>query len=172
LVLLIIIGFRYVFFQKKGSEIAEIAKQESIAETKKDVQEPQKDIKDTLAEKPTRESATEKKEVPLQEVVIPAEQPKRAEIPKPPREPAAKREIPLIIPESQGSVRDAVINKLAANIRTRPDLNAPRFAMLFQGETVRIIDEMTDDKGEKWYKIIVLGRRVGWVSETVVTLKQ
>ena len=171
LVLLIIIGFRYVFFQKKGSEITEIAKQESITETKKDVQEPQKDIKDTLAEKPIGESASEKKEVLLQEVVIPPEQPKRVEIPKPPREPAAKREIPLIIPESQGSVRDAVINKLAANIRTRPDLNAPRFAMLFQGETVRIIDETTDDKGEKWYKIIVLGRRIGWVSETVVTLK-
>ncbi len=43
--------------------------------------------------------------------------------------------------------------------------------MLFQGETVRIIDETTDEKGEKWYKIIVFGRRIG-VSETVVTLKQ
>jgi hypothetical protein len=37
---------------------------------------------------------------------------------------------------------------------------------------VKIIDETTDDQGQKWYKIIVLGRRIGWVSETVVTIKQ
>ncbi|MGD9576959.1 MAG: AAA family ATPase [Syntrophorhabdus sp.] len=172
LVLLIIIGFRYVFFQKKGSEVTEIARQESIIETKKDEQDSQKEIKDTPVEKAVTETAPEKKEVPLEEVVIPPEQPKRLEIPKPPREPAAKKELPLMPSEPQGPVRDAVINKLAANIRTRPDLNAPRFAMLFQGETVRIIDETTDEKGEKWYKIIVLGRRIGWVSETVVTLKQ
>ena len=170
LVLLIIIGFRYVFFQKKGSDVTEIAKQESI-ETKKDIQEPQKETKDTPAEKPVSSSVPEKKEAPLQEVIIQPEQPKRVEIPKPLREPLAKKEPPTITSEPQGPVRDAVINKLAANIRTRPDLNAPRFAMLFQGETVRIIDETTDEKGEKWYKIIVLGRRIGWVSESVVTLK-
>ncbi len=46
LVLLIIIGFRYVFFQKKGSEVTEIVRQESIIETKKDEQDSQKEIKD------------------------------------------------------------------------------------------------------------------------------
>ncbi len=172
MVLLIIIGFRYVFFQKKGSEVTEIARQESVIETKKDVQDSQKVMKETPVEKSASETTSEKKEIPLEEVVIPPEQPKRLEIPKPPREPVAKKELPLMPSELQGPVRDAVINKLAANIRTRPDLNAPRFAMLFQGETVRIIDETTDEKGEKWYKIIVLGRRIGWVSETVVTLKQ
>jgi type II secretory pathway predicted ATPase ExeA len=172
LVLLIIIGFRYVFFQKKGSEVTEIARQESVIETKKDVQDSQKVMKETPVEKSASETTSEKKEIPLEEVVIPPEQPKRLEIPKPPRQPEAKKELPLMPSELQGPVRDAVINKLAANIRTRPDLNAPRFAMLFQGETVRIIDETTDEKGEKWYKIIVLGRRIGWVSETVVTLKQ
>ena len=171
LVLLIIIGFRYVFFQKKGSDVVETAKQESVIETKKDSQEPQKDVKDTQAEKTTREPAPATKEAPPKEVLTPVELPKKVVIPQEPREPAVKRELPLITTESQGPVRDAVINKLAANIRTRPDLEAPRFAMLFQGETVRVIDETTDDKGHKWYKIIVLGRRIGWVSETVVTLK-
>jgi type II secretory pathway predicted ATPase ExeA len=171
LVLLIIIGFRYVFFQKKGGDVVETAKQESVIETKKDVQETQKDVKDAQAEKTTREPAPETKTAPPKEVLIPVDLPKKVVIPQEPREPAVKRELTLITPESQGPARDAVINKLAANIRTRPDLAAPRFAMLFQGETVRVIDETTDDKGQKWYKIIVLGRRIGWVSETVITLK-
>jgi hypothetical protein len=170
LILLIIMGFRYVFFQKKESDVAEIAKQESV-ETRRGTQEVQREMTDTQAEKPIPVPVLEKKEAPLQEVIIPPEKPKIAETPKPPREPVQKKEPPLITPEPQGPVRDAVINKLAANIRTRPDLNAPRFAMLFQGETVRIIDETTDEKGERWYKIIVLGRRIGWVSESVVTLK-
>ena len=170
LILLIIMGFRYVFFQKKESDVAEIAKQESV-ETRRGTQEVQREMTDTQAEKPIPVPVLEKKEAPLQEVIIPPEKPKIAETPKPPREPVQKKEPPLITPEPQGPVRDAVINKLAANIRTRPDLNAPRFAMLFQGETVRIIDETTDEKGERWYKIIVLGSRIGWVSESVVTLK-
>jgi type II secretory pathway predicted ATPase ExeA len=171
LVLLIIIGFRYVFFQKKGSDVTETAKQESTLETSKEVQEPQKDVKGTQEEKTIREPAPEKKEASPKEVTIPVDLPKKVEIPQTFREPTVKKELPLITPESIGPARDAVINKLAANIRTRPDLAAPRFAMLFQGETVRIIDETTDDKGQKWYKIIVLGRRIGWVSESVITLK-
>jgi type II secretory pathway predicted ATPase ExeA len=172
LVLLITIGFRYVFFQKKGVEVAETAKQESIAETQKDVQETQTGVKEAQDDKKIREAVSEKKEASAEEVSIPVDLPKKIEIPQPRREPAVKKELTLITPEPIGPARDAVINKLAANIRTRPDLTAPRFAMLFQGETVRVIDETTDDKGQIWYKITVLGRRVGWISETVVTLKQ
>jgi type II secretory pathway predicted ATPase ExeA len=172
LVLLIIIGFRYVFFSKKGDDVAETAKQVSTIEARKEVQEPQKELKEPPAEQGTREPFVEKKEAPQKEVVPPADVPKKVVIPQTPREKEAKKEMTLITPETMGPVRDAVINKIAANIRTRPDINAPRFAMLFQGETVKIIDETTDDQGQKWYKIIVLGRRIGWVSETVVTIKQ
>jgi type II secretory pathway predicted ATPase ExeA len=172
LVLLIVIGFRYVFFQKKGSEVVETARQESTIETIKEVQEPQSQIKEPQAEQATGALGAEKKEAPPKEFAAPVELPKKVIIRQAPQEPAAKKELTLATPESLGPVREAVINKLAANIRTRPDLTAPRFAMLFQGETVRVIDETTDDKGEKWYKIVVLGRRIGWVSESVVTLKQ
>jgi len=171
LVLLIIIGFRSVFFQKKGSDAIETAKQEGTIEARKEIQEPQKDGKGRQEEKTAPELVLEKKQAPLEEVVIPPDLPKKVVIPQQPREPALKKELPVIAPESVGPARDAVINKLAANIRTRPDLSAPRFAMLFQGETVRIIDETTDDSGQKWYKIIVLGRRIGWISESVVTIK-
>ena len=171
LVLLIVIGFRYVFFQKKGSEVVETAKQESVIETQKDVQESQKGVKETQEDKTTRELTTEKKEMPPREAPKPVDLPKKVVIPQPLGESTVGRELKLATPEPIGPGRDAVINKLAANIRTRPDLSAPRFAMLFQGETVRIIDETTDNNGQKWYKITVLGRRVGWISETVVTLK-
>lgn len=171
LVLLIIIGFRYVFFSKKGSDVAETAKQESVVEAKKEVQETPKEAKEPPAEKVSREPVVVKKDLPTQEITPLPELPKKVVIPQTPREIAAKKEMTLITPDSMGPVRDAVINKIAANIRTRPDINAPRFAMLFQGETVKIIDETSDEQGQKWYKIIVLGRRIGWVSESVVTLK-
>jgi len=171
LVLLIIIGFRYVFFQKKGSEVVETAKQESVIETQKDVQESQKGVKETQEDKTTRELTTEKKEMPPREAPKPVDLPKKVVIPQPLGESTVGRDLTLATPEPIGPGRDAVVNKLAANIRTRPDLSAPRFVMLFQGETVRIIDETTDNTGQKWYKITVLGRRVGWISETVVTLK-
>jgi hypothetical protein len=171
LVLLIIIGFRYVFFHKKGGDVVEIAKQEGTIEARKDIQEPQKEVKATPAEQATREPTVERKEAPSKEVAQPVEIPKKVVIPQTPRETETKKDMALITPDSMGPVREAVINKLAANIRTRPDLSAPRFAMLFQGETVRIIDEPRDDQGQKWYKIIILGRRIGWVSESVVTLK-
>ncbi len=70
------------FFQKKGSEVTEIVRQESIIETKKDEQDSQKEIKDTPVEKAVSETAPEKKEVPLEEVVIPPEQPKKIRNPK------------------------------------------------------------------------------------------
>jgi hypothetical protein len=171
LVLLIIIGFRYVFFQKKGSEVVETAKQESVTETQKDVREPQNVVKETQEPKTTREQVSEKKETSPKEIPVPTSLPKKVEIPQQFREPTVKRELTSITPEPTGPARDAVVNKLAANIRTRPDVTAPRFAMLFQGETVRILDETTDENGQKWYKIAVLGRRVGWISETVITLK-
>jgi general secretion pathway protein A len=172
LVLLIIIGFRYVFFSKKGTDAIDTAKQESTIEAKKDVREPQKEVKEQPpAEKVIREAVVEKKDIPAQEVVPPAELPRKVVIPQASREQAARKEVTQATPEPQGPVRDAVINKIAANIRTRPDINAPRFAMLFQGETVKVIDETRDDQGQKWYKIIVLGRRIGWVSEAVVTIK-
>jgi type II secretory pathway predicted ATPase ExeA len=171
LVLLIIIGFRYVFFQKKDSDVIETAKQADTVTTTKEIQAPLKEAKGAEEQKTAREPVAEKKELPPKEVAPPVELPKKVVIPQEPREPTVKREL-TSVPESLGPVREALVNKLAANIRTRPDLSAPRFAMLFQGETVRIIDETTDDKGEKWYKIVVLGRRIGWISEQVVTIKQ
>lgn len=171
LVLLIIIGFRYVFFEKRGTETVDIAKKEEISESRRDTGEKPAAVKESLQDKAPREGSPEKQEVSPKDTPIAVEPQKKVEVAQPRREPPPKKELTLITPESLGPVREAVINKLAANIRTRPDLSAPRFAMLFQGETVRIIDETTDEKGEKWYKIIVLGRRIGWISETVVTLK-
>lgn len=172
LVLLIIIGFRYVFFHGRPGEVKETAQTESAPVPPKETPLPEKVVKEVPEEKAVTERDAEKKEPPSRGVTTVTELPKKVVISEVPPKQPTRRELTLITPEPMGPVREAVVNKLAANIRTRPDLTAPRFAMLFQGETVRIIDETADDQGQKWYKTIVLGRRVGWISETVVTIKQ
>jgi hypothetical protein len=160
-----VVGVRYVFSPKKASEAVQTTTKEAVSEPAKATREPEE-------RKAPRDLLPEKTESPAKETVTVPDQQKQVEIRLTPRDLAAKREPRTPRTESSGPVREAVINKLAANIRTRPDMDAPRFAMLFQGETVRILDETSDDKGQLWYKIPVLGRREGWVSESVVTLKQ
>jgi type II secretory pathway predicted ATPase ExeA len=162
-----IMGYRYAFAPRKTSVVMkETEKKQSVAE-------PVSESKGSQDEKPAQDFSTEETQKPSKEifaVVEPSAQ--KVAAPLLPKEPVAQREQKTGKNVAVETVREAVINKLAANIRTRPDLNAPRFAMLFQGETVKILDETLDDNnGTKWYKIPVLGRREGWISETVVTLK-
>ncbi|OPY66686.1 MAG: Archaeal ATPase [Syntrophorhabdus sp. PtaU1.Bin050] len=165
-VLLGIMGYRYAFMPKKaGTVVAEAGKKESV-------DKPAVESKESREEKTTEDFGAGKAQESPKEILIAAEPLRqKAETPLLPGGPVARREQKSTKNEVAGQVREAVVNKLAANIRTRPDLDAPRFAMLFQGETVKILDEASDDNGEKWYKIPVLGRREGWISETVVTLK-
>jgi type II secretory pathway predicted ATPase ExeA len=80
---------------------------------------------------------------------------------------------PSLGPEAvpQGTGREAVVIAAAANIRVAPGVESPRFAMLFEGETVRVLDEREDDTGMKWYKITLYGNRQGWIADSVVTFK-
>jgi type II secretory pathway predicted ATPase ExeA len=65
----------------------------------------------------------------------------------------------------------AVINKSAANIRNTPDIRSERVGMIFEGETIRIIDEKMDADGQRWYKFRLYGDRDGWISEEVAKVK-
>jgi len=64
-----------------------------------------------------------------------------------------------------------VVAKVAANVRVRPDINAPRIAMIFRGETTQILDEKLDRRGMKWYKIVLYGKREGWIADSVVVVR-
>lgn len=68
-------------------------------------------------------------------------------------------------------VAEAVVMKDAANIRIGPTIDAPRIALLFQGEKIQVFEEKTHNSGEKWYKIRLYGDREGWVSGSVVEIK-
>ncbi|NLW34568.1 MAG: SH3 domain-containing protein [Syntrophorhabdus aromaticivorans] len=165
-VLLGIMGYRYVFTPDKAGTVA------AEAEKKERAGKPAIENKEPQEEKATEGFGAGETEQPSKEAMDAVEPPRqRVETPFLPEVPVVRKERKSAKNEVAGPAGEAVINKLAANIRTRPDLNSPRFAMLFQGETVKILDETFDDNGKKWYKIPVLGRREGWISETVVTLK-
>ncbi|OPX97598.1 MAG: Archaeal ATPase [Syntrophorhabdus sp. PtaB.Bin006] len=165
-VLLGIMGYRYAFMPKKASTVAvEAGKKESVDKLAVE-------SKESREERTTEDFGAGKAPGSSKEVLTVVEPSRqKAEAPLLSGESAVRRGQQSTKNEVAGPAREAVINKLAANIRTRPGLDAPRFAMLFQGETVKILDETSDDNGEKWYKIPVLGRKEGWISETVVTLK-
>jgi type II secretory pathway predicted ATPase ExeA len=67
--------------------------------------------------------------------------------------------------------KEALIIGSAANVRNAPDIKAPRIGMIFEGESVKIIDEKTDSVGKKWYKFYLYGNREGWISEMVARIK-
>ncbi len=61
--------------------------------------------------------------------------------------------------------------KVDANIRSAPDLNSQRIGIVLKGQTVPVIDEYTDQKGSRWFKIKLFGDRAGWISAELVSLQ-
>lgn len=68
-------------------------------------------------------------------------------------------------------VKYAMVNANAANIRGAPNIASPRVGMIFEGETVKIVDETVGPDGGRWYKFYFYGDREAWISEKVITLK-
>ena len=66
--------------------------------------------------------------------------------------------------------RSAIINVSAANVRSAPDLEAPRILTVVRGEIIPVIDERTDSAGMKWYKVSLYGERTGWIAEIVANV--
>ncbi|MCX8021934.1 MAG: SH3 domain-containing protein [Syntrophorhabdaceae bacterium] len=78
---------------------------------------------------------------------------------------------PPIQTETKIPRRMAVVNKSAANIRNAPDINAPRIGLIFENETIQVMDRKVDVKGEGWYRVYLYGNREGWISEKVVSIR-
>lgn len=83
----------------------------------------------------------------------------------------AKNEAPPQAESPGKHEKEALIITSGANIRNAPGMGASRIGMIFEGETVKIIDEKTDITGKKWYKFHLFGNKEGWVSEEVVSVR-
>ncbi|MCX7966763.1 MAG: AAA family ATPase [Syntrophorhabdaceae bacterium] len=67
--------------------------------------------------------------------------------------------------------RELLVTKPVVNIRSAPDITAPRIAMIFQGEILKAKEEKRDSAGNVWYKVPLYGDKEGWVSEIVVRVR-
>lgn len=65
-----------------------------------------------------------------------------------------------------------VVTKGRANIRSAPDIFSPRVGVIFKGESLKIIEEKKDEKGDIWYKIPLYGDKEGWISDSVVRVSE
>lgn len=82
---------------------------------------------------------------------------------KPPKE--------IKVDEKPKTIKEAVVIKQAANIRSAPDMLAPRVGMIFEGEIIKISDERKDSSGGTWYRFTLYGDKEGWISESVVRIR-
>ncbi|MCX5813841.1 MAG: SH3 domain-containing protein [Proteobacteria bacterium] len=85
-------------------------------------------------------------------------------------EPAKREESPQV-ESPRKHEREASIKASSANVRSAPDINAARIGLIFEGETVKIIDEKTDSAGKRWYSFHLYGNKDGWISEAVVSVR-
>ncbi|HOV90916.1 MAG TPA: SH3 domain-containing protein [Syntrophorhabdaceae bacterium] len=74
------------------------------------------------------------------------------------------------IKEKPATFKKAIIIKEGANIRSAPDIVSQRVGMIFKGQSIEILEEKKDKKGENWYKIKWFGEREGWISERVAKM--
>jgi hypothetical protein len=149
-------GYYYAFKGIKDSG--------TVAVKKEIEQQPQ----ESKIEKVEKDMGIEKPEVPVSKESEPVIV-KKEEEKKPQTEEIQKD---TDIKKTDLPTKEAVVNKIAANIRIRPDIGSPRIAMLFRGEAVKILAQKTDRDGMKWYKIHLYGNREGWVADSVVIIKQ
>ena len=114
-----------------------------------------------------------------QEKKVQEQEPLKQEVKTPVAEPRAQKETVgekvETLPKAEAAPplpsKMAVVIKNAANIRTAPDINAPRIALLFKGESIKIMDERMDRKQLKWYKIVLYQDREGWIADSVIAVK-
>lgn len=68
--------------------------------------------------------------------------------------------------------REAVIKVKAANVRYSPSTNSERMAILMKGHRLEILDSEIDENGNRWFKIELMRKRYGWISEKVVEVEE
>jgi type II secretory pathway predicted ATPase ExeA len=133
-------------------------------------------LTDSLARK--RILATEAAKTELKEKVLAeegkegpetreAKEAREAKEPAPMREEKEKKKDSPLSP-----VRTAVVVAEAGNIRSAPDLEAPRIGVIFKDETIRVMDEKVDGKNGKWYMVLLYGGKEGWISDRVVEVRE
>ncbi|MCX5803705.1 MAG: SH3 domain-containing protein [Proteobacteria bacterium] len=150
------IGYYYTFQGMKDSGIVvvkkEIEKQPQESKVEKNIGIEKVEKADTTLSKDSEPVVAKKEDVkqPQEEEVQKDTDIKKADLP----------------------TKEAIVSKIAANIRISPDIRSPRIAMLFRGETVKILSHKTDRDGMKWYKIHLYGNREGWIADSVVTVRQ
>jgi uncharacterized protein (DUF2164 family) len=150
------IGYYYAFQGMKDSSTVivrkEIEKQPQESKVEKNIGIEKVEKADTPLSKDSEQAVAKKEE---------EKQPQAEEVQK-----------DMDIKKTDLPTREAVVSKIAANIRIRPDIRSPRIAMLFREETVKILSHKTDRDGMKWYKIHLYGNREGWIADSVVTVRQ
>jgi general secretion pathway protein A len=68
--------------------------------------------------------------------------------------------------------RDAVVTVNSANLRAGPSLTSERVAWATKGVRLRIIDELVEPSGKRWYKVRISDGRECWVADKVVEVQE
>jgi uncharacterized protein YgiM (DUF1202 family) len=78
----------------------------------------------------------------------------------------------MVVPpgETQPEASEAVVSVDRANVRERPGIDAPVVGAVDKGVRVRIEGEKVDQNGGKWFKVVLQGRREGWMSDRVLVV--
>jgi len=81
-------------------------------------------------------------------------------------------DIPLVVQRIEREIpkERAIVAADLVRVRMRPSTEAPVVAHLLRGETFEVEDTYVDDEGRRWYKVLLLKGKEGWLREDVASL--
>lgn len=124
--------------------------------------------KETAAENPPKETAAEETEEPERNQAAAQNSPVIDQ--NPGKDVIATFKEEMKNKKESARERVAVVNVDAANIRSAPDIDAPRILTIVRGEILPVIDERKDRDGMKWYKVVLYSNRTGWIASIVANV--
>ena len=149
-----VMGYRFASSPspQKSSAVAAVVKTEP---PKIVVPEVKKEVTDTAAaiEVPPLPPAADIFPQVKEQNNLPAERPQRIKMPAPVFE------------------RNAIVVTEGANIRNAPGLDAPRVAVIFKNQEIKVIGQRLDSAGRKWFMVRIYGDQEGWIADQVIALR-
>jgi len=159
-VLTLLIMF-FIFIGAAGYRFLSPPKQPENTVIIKEVEKTGQPKKQPMTENPQQETTGEKPEVPVQDqTAVKNSTASEKDVISAFREEMKNKK--ALVPE-----RVAVVKVDAANIRSAPDIESPRILTIVRGETLPVVGERTDQKGMKWFKVVLYGNRTGWIASIV-----
>jgi len=67
--------------------------------------------------------------------------------------------------------RKAIVTVYAARLRERPSLKANIEQVVIKGDSLDIIDEWTDLRGNKWFKVKTIDGKESWIASYIVSVR-